>query len=259
MARGQLPDVTFRPDGTLAPVQETTFMGGVTWHATPLLDLYAYGGQEAQQQQDLHVGTATFRLGQPDPEPGGCLVEGGACSANLETENQINAGFWWRAYQGKFGSFRFGMQYSYTHLTAFGGAGGIKPTTDDSMVFTSMPLLPVLRPAFRMPLAAVATFRGGHFLVAAQERDFDLEAAAEFRHAAQADRAAMRLADGFDDGQPQAGADFAPVRRDAIEAVEDPLLMAGIDADAAVFDRHKAVFALDPHLRPRPRRRRAYI
>ena len=139
---GQLPDVTFRPDGTLAPINETSWMIGATWHATPLLDLYAYDGQEAQKSKTFTVGATTLGLGNPNLNLAGCLVEGGACPANVEAENQINGGFWWRAYQGKFGSFRFGMQYSYIHLTAFAGTGGIKPTTDDSMVFTSIRYYP---------------------------------------------------------------------------------------------------------------------
>jgi hypothetical protein len=138
----QLPDVTLRPDGSLAPVQETTFLGGITWHATPLFDLYGYAGQEQQQRKYFDVGTQHLGLGNPAPNLGGCLVEGGACSPNLQTVNQANIGFWWRAYQGKFGSFRVGAQYSYIHLTAFSGAGGLKPTTDDSMFFTSLRYYP---------------------------------------------------------------------------------------------------------------------
>jgi hypothetical protein len=138
---GQLPDVTLRPDGTLAPVQETTFMAGATWHVTPLLDWYVYGGQEAQQRKIFTVGTTTTGLGSPTLNLGGCLIEGGTCSPNIQAENQISTGFWWKAYQGRFGSFRFGMQYSYTHLSAFSGVGG-KPTTDDSMVFTSIRYYP---------------------------------------------------------------------------------------------------------------------
>ena len=88
------------------------------------------------------MGTATLGFGSPTLNLGGCVVEGAACPANIQTENQINGGFWWRIYQGKFGSFRFGAQYSYIHLTAFPGAGGLKPTTDDSMVFTSVRYYP---------------------------------------------------------------------------------------------------------------------
>jgi hypothetical protein len=139
---GQLPDATFRPDGTLAPINETTWMVGATWHIMPLLDLYTYDGQEAQQKKTFTIGTTTLGLGSPALNLGGCLVEGGSCPANIQAENQITGGFWWRAYQGKFGSFRFGAQYSYNHLSAFSGVGGIRPTTDDSMVFTSIRYYP---------------------------------------------------------------------------------------------------------------------
>jgi len=139
---GQLPDVTLRPDGTFAPVQETSFMAGATFHANPMLDIYGYAGQEAQQRKTFVTGAVTTGLGNPGLNLSGCLVEGGACSPNLESENQATVGLWWKAYQGKFGSFRFGAQYSYTHLTAFSGVGGVKPTTDDNMVFTSIRYYP---------------------------------------------------------------------------------------------------------------------
>ena len=61
---------------------------------------------------------------------------------NLQAENQINGSFWWRTYRGKFGSFRYGMQYSYTHLDSFAGAGGMHAPTDDSMDFTSIRYYP---------------------------------------------------------------------------------------------------------------------
>jgi len=142
---GQLPDVTFRPDGTLAPIQETTWMVGGTLHATPLLDIYAYGGQEQQHAKYWQVGASTIGLGSPTLNLAACVAvdsASGSCPANIETTNQINVGTWWRMYQGKFGSFRLGAQYSYIHITGFGGAGGIKPTTDDSMVFTSIRYYP---------------------------------------------------------------------------------------------------------------------
>ncbi len=66
-----------------------------------------------------------------------------ACSANIEAENQINAGFWWRVYQGKFGSFRFGTAvFLHPPDRLCAGTGGVKPTTDDSMVFTSIRYYP---------------------------------------------------------------------------------------------------------------------
>ena len=44
----QLPDVTFNSDGSLAPIQETMLLAGLTWHAVLGLDFYTYAGQEAQ-------------------------------------------------------------------------------------------------------------------------------------------------------------------------------------------------------------------
>src|SRR5262249_36255544 len=138
----QLPDVTLRPDGTLAPVQETTWMGGATWHATPLFDWYVYGGQEAQQHKYFDVGTLHLGLGNPSYNLAGCLVEGGSCSPTLPTVTQVETGCGCRAYRGKSASVRAGPQYPSTHLPAFAGAGGVRPTTDDNMVFTSLRYYP---------------------------------------------------------------------------------------------------------------------
>jgi hypothetical protein len=142
---GQLPDVTLRPDGALAPINETTWMVGGTFHATPLLDFYVYDGQEAQHSKYWQIGASTIGLGSPTLNLAPCLAVDsptGSCAANIQTSNQINGGLWWRIYQGKFGSFRFGAQYSYIHLKAFAGAGGLKPSADDNMFFTSIRYYP---------------------------------------------------------------------------------------------------------------------
>jgi hypothetical protein len=139
---GQLPDVTIRPNGTLAPIQETTALFGATWHVTPMLDLYTYAGQEAELPKYFNVGTTHLGIGNPAVVNTGCATELGSCSVNIQAENQINGGFWWRIYQGKFGSFRFGGQYSYTKLISFAGSTGAHAPTDDSMFFTSIRYYP---------------------------------------------------------------------------------------------------------------------
>jgi len=141
---GQLPDVTIRPNGTLAPIQETTALFGATWHVTPMLDLYTYAGQEAELPKYFNAGTPAVHLGVGNPAVvnTGCATENGTCSVNIQAENQINGGFWWRIYQGKFGSFRFGGQYSYTKLISFAGSTGAHAPTDDSMFFTSIRYYP---------------------------------------------------------------------------------------------------------------------
>jgi hypothetical protein len=142
---GQLPDITFQANGSPLPLQETTLLVGATLHATPVFDIYTYLGQEAETANYFNSGTVAapvfLGLGNPGYKLSGCFVEGGSCSPNIESENQANVGVWWRAYQGKFGSFRLGLQYSYTHLTSFAGTGG-KPDADDSMVFTSIRYYP---------------------------------------------------------------------------------------------------------------------
>ncbi len=137
----QLPDVTLRPDGELAPIQETMFLGGATLHLGPTFDLYGYGGQEQEDRKAFNLGAAHFGLGNPSLNVAGCFIEGGSCSANIQSIDQGTAGFWWKIYQGTFGRFQVGMQYSYTHLDAFPGLGG-KPQTDDNMVFTSIRYYP---------------------------------------------------------------------------------------------------------------------
>ena len=56
----------------------------------------------------------------------------------------------------------------------------------------------------------------------------------------------MGMADGFDDRQAQSRAALAAIRRDAIKAIEYPLMMIGIDADAGILDLIKALSPSTP-------------
>src|ERR1700733_7181001 len=87
---GQLPDVTIRPNGTLAPIQETTALFGATWHVTPLLDLYTYAGQESGLPKYFNAGTPVQQRGLGNPAntiTTGCATELGTCTVNLQAEN----------------------------------------------------------------------------------------------------------------------------------------------------------------------------
>jgi hypothetical protein len=138
---GQLPDVTVDANGQLDPIQETTMLLGATLHADPMLDIYAYAGQEAEKAKYFNIGSVHTGLGNPTYNLSGCFMEGGSCSPNIGMSNEATAGFWWKFYQGGFGRFQFGAQYSYNRLMAFTGVGG-KPSTDESMVFTSFRYYP---------------------------------------------------------------------------------------------------------------------
>ena len=54
----------------------------------------------------------------------------------------------------------------------------------------------------------------------------------------------MGMTDGFDDRQPQTRANIAAVWQDPVKAVENPLMMAGIDADASILHGDEALFVL---------------
>jgi hypothetical protein len=135
----QLPDVTLRPDGDIAPIRETIFMGGGTWHATTDLDLYVFGGREQQSSKFFAAGASQFGFGNPAATftATSCNTEGGVCSPNLRRVTQITAGAWQKAYTGSFGQIRIGLQYSHTKLTGFSGVDGFIPKTNEDMVFTS--------------------------------------------------------------------------------------------------------------------------
>ncbi len=135
----QLPDVTLKPDGETAPIQETMFLFGGTWHATATTDIYVFGGEERQHAKYFDVGAGHFGFGNPAASftAASCTTEGGICAPNLRQVSQITTGVWHKAYTGAFGQIRIGLQYSHTNLTGFPGAGGYAPKTSDDMVFTS--------------------------------------------------------------------------------------------------------------------------
>ncbi len=47
---GLLPDITVRPEGTLAPIRNAQGLFSLEVHATPKLDLFAYAGTEYAQR-----------------------------------------------------------------------------------------------------------------------------------------------------------------------------------------------------------------
>ena len=140
---GQLPDTTYNASGTLHPLNEDMEMVGLTLHATHDFDLYVFGGREHEDSSSF-APTGPRRLRQPELCQHGLLqlqFDGRAVRATSRRVEQITVGLWDKIYNGDYGSFRFGLQYSYTHLKAFTGVGGA-PHTDDNMIFTSFRYYP---------------------------------------------------------------------------------------------------------------------
>lgn len=140
----QLPDATLKPDGEIAPIQETMFLAGATWHATPALDVYVFGGKERANDEANRLGNTFYGFGNLSGSAftaAGCTTVGGSCSATVRQVSQITAGLWDKAYTGSFGQVRLGLQYSHTMLDGFSG-GGYTPHTSADMVFTSFRYYP---------------------------------------------------------------------------------------------------------------------
>jgi hypothetical protein len=156
-----LPDATLQPNGKIVPIPETMFMAGATLHATPALDIYVFGGQEAETGKPYNITTLTgtpttqhLGYGNPFLSNAGCLAEvptGGTaltCTGTVKSVDQITVGFWDKVYSGAYGYIRVGLQYSHTDLDTFGGAnalgvpGSLAPKTSDDMIFTSFRYYP---------------------------------------------------------------------------------------------------------------------
>ena len=148
----QLPDVTVGADGTIHPLAESMFLAGVTYHALPELDLYAYAGQERTTSFSSTAGGVQFGYGNPNFNNSGCNIENTAaatCVGNNKLVRQITGGFWDKIYSGNYGRLQIGAQYSYTQRYAFQGSAGTAATagtvgakTDEHIVLGSLRYYP---------------------------------------------------------------------------------------------------------------------
>jgi len=138
----QLPDTVVGVNGALKPIPEGMLLVGATLHATSALDVYAYYGEDRDKSVQTSIGAGHYGYGSPFATLAACSVEGGTCSPDIRTETQFTGGLWDKVYQGGFGYVRVGLQYSYTELTAFSGATGGAPKTNENMIFTSFRYYP---------------------------------------------------------------------------------------------------------------------
>jgi hypothetical protein len=154
-----LPDVTVRPDGTLATIKSQQGLISLEGHPTKKLDIFAYGGGEYAQRTTYL--SSTGKLVGYAPVTGvntGCGVEtlptstgngfAGATPYNPGTPAnclgatrfvaQGTGGFTYRVYNNpKYGRLQYQLQYSYLTRKAWAGVGG-SPVGTNNMVFTGM-------------------------------------------------------------------------------------------------------------------------
>jgi hypothetical protein len=153
---GQLADVVVRPNGQLAPILQGQGLASLEIHATPRLDIYLYGGAEYNDRNAFVTGVKGSGYGSPLLSNAGCQTElppvagpyvplSGTCNADTRALWMGVGGFWYRFYQGPYGRFQFGMQYSYLQKETWSGlpaasnplGPGIQPTAIDPMGFFS--------------------------------------------------------------------------------------------------------------------------
>ena len=136
----QLPDATITGNGALKPLGGSAALVGAVLHATPSIDLYAFGGFE-QVNRDfgpngLTTGaTAGGFVGYGAPggvNNYGCNVQGGTCTGATHRIFQVTGGMWDKLYKGSYGEVRVGLQYSYTQRDLFAGTTNVNgiPTAD---------------------------------------------------------------------------------------------------------------------------------
>jgi hypothetical protein len=154
-----LSDVTIRPNGTVAPIQNAQGLVTIEYHS-PKWDWYGNGGIEYDGRTAfLNAKGAPVGYGSQLFNNTGCGVEtlpssgltqgfnpGGLANCNGDTKDiwEGSIGFWYKFYNGPKGRMQFGLQYSYLTKTAWAGEGtkqpappGANPTAIDNMFFTS--------------------------------------------------------------------------------------------------------------------------
>jgi len=157
-AASGLPDVTVRPDGTLAPLRSYQGLATLEFHY-PRFDVYLNGGEDysGRRFQTDPVSGKIVGYGSPTYSDAGCYTETlpaaagspgwnfgglGSCSGQTQSVVEGTFGFWIKPYNGPKGRIQFGPQYSYVSRNAWSGVGSVAGTTVaphaiDNLFFTS--------------------------------------------------------------------------------------------------------------------------
>ena len=151
-ATSTLPDVTYNPNtGKFDTIPTYSLLAGLTLHAMPTLDFYAYGGTEVESAK-YTPGTA-YGVGNPTATNNtGCNVTNSldfatplTCNGNTKSVRELTVGFWDTVYKGNFGQLRVGGEYEYIQRTLFAaatpGEGG-GPSANENVIMTSLRYYP---------------------------------------------------------------------------------------------------------------------
>jgi hypothetical protein len=136
-----LPDATLNPTtGELLPLREARIMGGLVYHRSRRLDLYAYGGDEYAGRYGFVAPNGTAAgYGSPLVSYTGCTNEVALNTCNGANRNiyEATVGYWFRLYRGDYGRLEQGNQVVYIHRNLWSGIG-TTPQGGDLVVYTSL-------------------------------------------------------------------------------------------------------------------------
>jgi hypothetical protein len=136
-----LPDATLHPiTGALRPLQQAMIMGGVVYHGSSRLDVYAYGGDEYAGRDALISPTGTAAgYGSPMVSYTGCSNEVALNSCGGANRNiyEATVGYWYRLYQGDSGRIEQGNQVALIQRNLWSGIG-TTPQGQDVVILTSL-------------------------------------------------------------------------------------------------------------------------
>lgn len=144
-----LPDITVRPNGTLAPIRNAQGLFSLELHPTKKLDLFGYAGTE-YAQRTVYTSASGTLVGYAPPSGNntGCGTEAiptagtgyapgtSACLGATRDITQGSAGWVYRIYSGPAGKLQYGVAYSYLTREGWTGVGGT-PKATNNFVYTS--------------------------------------------------------------------------------------------------------------------------
>jgi hypothetical protein len=144
-----LPDITVRPNGTLAPLRNAQGLFSLEVHPNKKLDLFAYAGSEYVQRTVYRNGAGVL-VGYAPPTASnvGCNTEAvptagtgyapgsSTCLGATRVIIQGSVGWVYRIYAGPAGRVQYGLAYSYLTREAWNGIGGA-PKATNNFVYTS--------------------------------------------------------------------------------------------------------------------------
>jgi hypothetical protein len=136
-----LADVTLDPaTGAMRPLRQAWVMGGVIYHRTSRLDLYAYGGDEYIGRYAFVSPTgAAAGYGSSLVDYTSCTNEVALNACNGANRNiyEGTVGYWYRLYGGEHGRIEHGNQILYMHRNLWSGIGGA-PRGGDIVAYSTL-------------------------------------------------------------------------------------------------------------------------